>query len=84
MYDEQKMISVDLTRFDKNILRTRNHPKMNKHHFQYFEIFVLSNDEDIHSSYYPIISFYDEEYFTQNYFHQQIEHYQFKEFLTEQ
>lgn len=84
MYDEQKSISVDLTRFDRNILRIRNHPKINKHHFQYFEIFVSSPDEQIPSSYYPVISFYDEEYFTQNYFHEQIEHYQFKEFLTEQ
>ncbi len=87
MYDvniENKIISVDLTRFDRNILRTRNHPKINRHEFNYFEIFVLSNDQQISSSYYPIISYYDEEYFTQNYFHQQIENYQYVEYLTEQ
>ncbi len=87
MYDvniENKIISVDLTRFDRNILRTRNHPKINRHEFSYFEIFVLSNDQQISSSYYPIISYYDEEYYTQNYFHQQIENYQYVEYLTEQ
>ncbi len=87
MYDvniENKIISVDLTRFDRNILLTRNHPKVNRHEFHYFEIFVLSNDQQISSSYYPIISYYDEEYFTQNYFHQQIENYQYVEYLTEQ
>ncbi len=87
MYDvniENKIISVDLTRFDRNILRTRNHPKINRHQFNYFEIFVLSNDQQISSSYYPIISYYDEEYYTQNYFHQQIENYQYVEYLTEQ
>jgi len=87
MYDvqnEKKVISVDLTRFDRNILRTRNHPKVNRHEFTYFEIFVLSPDQQISSSYYPVISYFDEEYFTQNYFHQQIENYQYVEYLTEQ
>lgn len=82
--DEKKIISVDLTRFDRNILRTRDHPKVNRHEFNYFEIFVLSNDQQISSSYYPIISYYDEEYYTQNYFNQQIENYQYIEYLTEQ
>ncbi|CAF4082548.1 unnamed protein product, partial [Rotaria sordida] len=87
MYDinlENKIISVDLTRFDRNILRIQNHPKVNKHEFFYFEIFVLSNDEQISSSYYPIIRYYDEEYYTQNYFNEQIENYQYVEYLTEQ
>jgi hypothetical protein len=87
MYDtqfEKKIITVDLTRFDRNILRTRNHPKVNRHEFNYFEIFVLSNDQQISSSYYPVISYYDQEYYLQNYFHQQIENYQYVEYLTEQ
>ena len=87
MYDtnyEKKIISVDLTRFDRNILRERNHPKVNRHEFSYYEIFVLSNDQDISSNYYPVISFYDEEYSTQNFLHSQIENYQFVEYLTEQ
>ena len=87
MYDstyETKIISVDLTRFDRNILRIRNHPKVNRHEFVYFEIFVLSNDEQIPSSYYPIISYHDEEYYTHNYFNEQFENYQYVEYLTEQ
>ena len=87
MYDqinENEIISVDLTRFDRNIFRIRNHPKINKHRFSHLEIFVLSNDRDISSSYYPIITYYDEEYSTQNSFHQQFEHYQFIEYQTEQ
>ncbi|CAF4079546.1 unnamed protein product [Rotaria magnacalcarata] len=86
MYDAKlanKIISVDLTRFDRNILRNRNHPKVNRHEFFYFEIFVLSDDRQISSSYYPIISYYDEEYYTQNYFNEQIENYEYVEYLTE-
>ncbi|CAF3472132.1 unnamed protein product [Rotaria socialis] len=86
MYDvnlANKIISVDLTRFDRNILRNRNHPKVNRHEFFYFEIFVLSGDQQISSSYYPVISYYDEEYYTQNYLNEQIENYQYVEYLTE-
>ncbi|CAF1514128.1 unnamed protein product [Adineta ricciae] len=82
--DENKIISVDLTRFDRNILRERQHPKVNRHEFHYFEIFVLSNDQHISSSYYPMISYYDEEYFTQNYFNPRVENYEYVEYLTEQ
>ena len=81
--DEKKIISVDLTRFDRNILRTRNHPKVNRHEFSYYEIFVLSHDQHISSDYYPVISFYDEECYTQNYLHPQVENYQYVEYLTE-
>ncbi|CAF0846345.1 unnamed protein product [Adineta steineri] len=86
MYDinnENKIISVDLTRFDRHILQKHQHPKVNRHEFSYFEIFVLSNDQNIYSSYYPIISYYDEEYYTQNYFHEQIENYQYIEYQTD-
>jgi hypothetical protein len=81
---EQYIISVDLTRFDRNIIRERNHPKINRHHYAYFEIFVLSLDQEIASSYYPIISYHDEEYYTQNYFNEQLDHYEYVEYLTEQ
>ena len=87
MYDatlERKIISVDMIRFDANILRVHNHPKINRHEFSYFEIFVLSDDQHISTSYYPIISFHDEEYYTHNYFHEQIESYQDIECLTDE
>ncbi|CAF1667035.1 unnamed protein product, partial [Didymodactylos carnosus] len=74
---------VDLRRFKRDILTLNRHPTVRKQNYREIEIFVLADDYDLNSSYYPVITF-DDEYYKENYFNTQIDSYEYIEYTSEQ